>query len=113
MEGLTDRPAGLEELLSREWPQDLTELTREEQEGLKLLRHHQELARGLVDSEYWELIRFLIVSDLEAAKSALEDTEISEKDFRVKQGEARALLSFHNFILKLSKIPEEKENGEE
>jgi hypothetical protein len=73
----------------------------------------QELSRGLVGSEYWELLRLLLVSDLETAKGALEDTMISDKDFRVKQGEAKALLSFHNFILKLAADVVEEVDGKE
>ena len=74
----------------------------------------QELARGLVDSEYWELVSLVLINDLETAKGALEDTSISDKEFRVQQGAASALRSVHNFILKLgAKEESEDENGEE
>jgi hypothetical protein len=72
----------------------------------------KELARGLVDSEYWELIRVVLISDLEAAKSMLEEPSISDKDFRVKQGEAKALRSAHNFIVRLGTTDKEESNGE-
>jgi hypothetical protein len=72
----------------------------------------QELARGLVGSEYWELVRVVLVTDLENAKAMLEDTSISDKDFRIKQGAANALRSAHNFMVELSKVEKEKENGE-
>ena len=108
-----ERPARLEDLLSRQWPEDPLELSRPEQEELSFLKRMRELARGLVGSEYWELVRLLLISDLETSKAALEDTSISDKDFRVKQGEAKALLSLHNFLLKLSKTDVEEKDGEE
>lgn len=70
-----------------------------------------ELARGLVDSEYWELVRLILVNDLELAKSALEDTRLSESELRVHQGEAKALTSAHNFIVDLAR--EEVSDGRE
>jgi hypothetical protein len=73
----------------------------------------QELARGLVDSEYWELVSLVLISDLETAKGALEESSIGDKEFRVKQGEAKALRSALNFLLQLAKdVVKENENGE-
>ena len=75
------------------------------------LRRMQELARGLVGSEYWELVNIVFVSDMETAKGALEEPSTSDRDLRVNQGAARALRMARNFILKLSKV--EENNGEE
>ena len=108
-----ERPVRLEDLLSRQWPKDKASLSRVETEELSFLKRMQELARGLVGSEYWELVKLLIVSDMEDAKGALEDTSIGEKDLRVKQGAVKAIRELHNFILTLSKIEVEEENGEE
>ena len=108
-----ERPVRLEDLLSRQWPKDKASLSRVETEELSFLKRMRELARGLVGSEYWELVKLLIVSDMEDAKGALEDTSIGEKDLRVKQGAVKAIRELHNFILTLSKIEVEEENGEE
>jgi hypothetical protein len=70
----------------------------------------KELARGLVDSEYWELINIVLISDMETAKSMLEDPSISDKDFRVNQGAAKALRLARNFFIVLSKT--EEKDGE-
>ena len=72
-----------------------------------------ELARGLVASEYWTLIREVLVGDLESAKASLEDTSIGVERFRVMQGKVAALLAFHGMIGTLSRYGEEKEDGEE
>jgi len=106
-------PRPLEELLAREWPRDPAGLGLVEQEEYRFLLRMVELARGLVDSEYWELVRVVLIGDLELAKAGLENVSASEKDLRVNQGAARALLSLHNFILKLSRGVEENVNGEE
>jgi len=71
----------------------------------------RELARGLVGSEYWELINVVMISDMETAKGLLENPSTSDKDLRVNQGAARALRMARNFILRLSK--EEEEDGKE
>ena len=108
------RPDSLEVLLSREWPKDPEEVAKlplEDQEALKFLLKMRELARGLVDSEYWELINVVMVNDMETAKDVLEDTSASDKDLRVAQGAARALREARNFLLTLSKV--EASNGEE
>jgi hypothetical protein len=106
-------PRQLEELLAREWPRDPAGLPQVEQEEFRFLLRMVELARGLVDSEYWELLRVVLIGDLELAKASLENISLSEKDLRVSQGKAAALLSLHNFILKLSRGVEENVNGEE
>jgi len=109
-----ERPDSLEVLLAREWPKDpqeLAKLSREDQELLKFLQRMRELARGLVGSEYWELINVVMISDMETAKGLLENPSTSDKDLRVNQGAARALRMARNFILRLSK--EEEEDGKE
>jgi hypothetical protein len=114
MSVVEERPDSLEVLLAREWPKEPEEvaaLPLEDQEALKFLLKMRELARGLVDSEYWELINVVLVSDMETAKGALEDPSTSDKDLRVAQGAARALRLARNFFLTLAKV--EEPNGEE
>ena len=109
-----DRPDSLEVLLSQPWPKDpeeLAKLPKEQQEQFKFLNRMQELARGLVDSEYWELINIVLISDMETAKSALEEPSTSDRDLRVNQGAARALRNARNFFVRLSKV--EDSNGQE
>ena len=109
-----ERPARLEDLLSREWPKSpeaLAELSRVETEELAFLRRMRELARGLVGSEYWELVNLVLISDMETAKAALEESSTSDKDLRVNQGAAKALRSVRNFLVVLAKT--EEQDGEE
>jgi hypothetical protein len=73
----------------------------------------QELARGLVDSEYWELINVVLVSDMESAKALLEEPSTSDRDLRVAQGSAKALRLARNFFLRLAKTEEENGKAEE
>ena len=91
-------------LLSREWPKEMSVVEEEEH---KYLLHQVELARGLVDSEYWDLLRVCLIGDLEEAKGALERIETSDRDIRVNQGKANALEQLHNFILRLSRYGDE------
>jgi hypothetical protein len=81
-------------------------LNPEEQEQRKRLR---ELARGLIASEYWELIRVVVVGGLEAAKAELESFSTSKERLRACQGMASAYRSLNNFLLELGKT--EEENG--
>ena len=73
----------------------------------------QELARGLVGSEYWELLHLILVSNLEEAKGALESEVTSVEQFRLRQGEAKAYRHVHSFILKLSRSTSEEDDGKE
>jgi len=73
----------------------------------------QELARGLVGSEYWELLHLILVSNLEEAKGALESEVTSVEQFRLRQGEAKAYRNVHSFILKLSRSTSEEDDGKE
>ena len=93
-------------------PPEGTQWSQEELQERRFLERMQELSRGLVDSEYWELVRVAIIEELEIAKGALESETISDKDFRIKQGEAKALTMIHNKFLKLAASVKEKENGE-
>lgn len=70
----------------------------------------KELARGLKASEYWELVNVVVIGDLENAKALLEDTGASDKDLRVAQGQAKALLAAYNFLVTLAQ--EETEENE-
>ena len=69
-----------------------------------------ELAKGLVSSEYWELVSLVLVNGLEDAKSALESESTDDRTIRVCQGEAKAYRSAFNTIVEWSKSTEE-ENG--
>lgn len=73
----------------------------------------QELARGLVDSEYWELVRVAIIEELELAKGALESETISDRDFRIRQGEVKAYEAIHNKFLTLAAEASEEGDGKE
>ena len=64
----------------------------------------RELARGLLDSEYWEMLKLVLVQGLEDAKGALESETTSDRDLRIKQGEAKAYLSAHNMIVDLARL---------
>jgi hypothetical protein len=75
------------------------------------LRRAKELARGLVGSEYWEIVSLVLIEGLEDAKGALESVTTSDKDMRVKQGEAMAYRDAFNMILELGKT-EEKDGKE-
>ena len=61
----------------------------------------RELARGLVGSEYWEMLSLVLIQGLEDAKGALENETISSDQFRLRQGEAKAYRSAFNMILEL------------
>jgi hypothetical protein len=63
----------------------------------------EELARGLVSSEYWELVSLVLIEGLEDAKGALESESTDDKTLRVRQGESKAYRSAYNQFLSLSK----------
>jgi len=107
MEGLK---LSLSQLLAQE-PQEGQELSHQEEQEQAFLKRMRELARGLVGSEYWELLSLVLIEGLEEAKGALESETITVEQFRIRQGEAKAYRSAFNLILGLGKIVEEK-NGE-
>ena len=105
-------PLQLEQALQApvEWDPELPEaeqrILREQQEFLRKLR---ELARGLLNSEYWELVSLVLVDGLENAKGALESETIDDRSLRISQGEAKAYRSAFNMIVRLSEdVSEEK-----
>lgn len=69
----------------------------------------RELARGLLGSEYWELVSNVLINGLETAKGTLENETVEDKYFRVAQGEAKAYRSAFNLIVELGKEPEKPE----
>ena len=71
----------------------------------------RELARGLLDSEYWELLSFVLINDMEDAKAMLEKPSTNDRDIRVNQGAAAALWNVGSFLTKLAKV--EDEDGKE
>lgn len=71
-----------------------------------------ELARGLVGSDYWELVSLVLVEGLEDAKQTLESEGTGDRDLRIKQGEAKAYRSAFNLVISLSSVDDEaKEEG--
>ena len=107
---LEDRPESLSLLMSLD-PQELA--SPEYREQSRVLRRLAELARGLRGSEYWQLLQeVLIVDGLEVAKAALESEAVSDKELRVRQGEAKAYTRAYNTLIELAKMRfEEKEDG--
>jgi len=94
-----------------EWPQDLSPKEQEIlAEQLAFRRRMEELARGLVGSEYWELLSLVLVEGLEDAKGALEIESTDDKRIRICQGEAKAYRSAFNLIIQLSKAGSEEKN---
>lgn len=67
-----------------------------------------ELSRGLVGSEYWELVSIVLVEGLEDAKAELEQESLSETKLRIAQGKAIGLRNAFNLLLALSNHVEEK-----
>ena len=110
---LEERKPSLAELLSREPPKGQEALEPLEAQQVEFLKRMRELARGLVGSEYWELVSLILVEGLEDAKGALESTTTSDKDIRVKQGEAMAYRDVFNMIVELGKKVVEEKDGEE
>ena len=104
------RPPTLAELQSRPEvaPEDLGSLNSEELAQHQFLLKMRELAKGLVSSEYWELVSLVLIQGLEDAKTTLESTSSDDRAIRVCQGEARAYRSAHNSILRLAREPEEE-----
>jgi hypothetical protein len=72
----------------------------------------RELARGLVGSEYWELVSVVLVEGLEDAKGALEAEATDDRRIRICQGEAKAYRSAFNLIIELSNATSEEKDGE-
>jgi hypothetical protein len=95
-----------------EWPEETPEPERKllEEQRAFLLRL-RELARGLLGSEYWELVSLVLIDGLETAKGALESETIDDRSFRVKQGEAKAYLSAYNLFVSMSNDASEEKNG--
>ena len=88
-------------------------LSQEELQERQFLERMRELARGLLGSEYWDFLSVAIIEELELAKAALENETISDKDFRIRQGEAKAYTVIYNKIVALgAEKPKENENGE-
>ena len=105
-----ERPDSLEVLLAREWPKDSKELSSEDQQTLAYLKRMQELARGLRDSEYWDLVSLVLIQGLEDAKGALESETTSDRDMRLHQGGAKAYReAFNLFVGLAAKSPEVKD----
>jgi len=74
------------------------------------VRKAVELARGLVDSEYWGALIFpMLVEDLEVYKSALEDERQDEKAIRLAQGASKALRAFEHEVIELSRASGEND----
>ena len=105
------RPTLLE-LLNQE-PQDQREQTTEEAQEQAFLRRMQELARGLLDSEYWDLVSVSIAEELALARFALESPTIAEKDFRRLQGEVSAYRNIHDKLVKLAAVEKKEDDGKE
>ena len=80
-------------------------------EAQQYLLRMKELARGLLGSEYWELVSLTLIEGLENAKAALESEATDDRTIRVRQGEANAYRSAYNKIIDLSKEASEEENG--
>jgi len=70
-----------------------------------------ELARGLISSEYWELVSLVLIEGLEDAKGALENEATDDKRIRVCQGEAKAYRDAYNYVVRLSKYSPEETDG--
>ena len=76
----------------------------------QFLKKMQELARGLRDSEYWDLVSLVLIQGLEDAKGALESETTSDRDMRLHQGEAKAYReAFNLFVGLAAKSPEVKD----
>jgi hypothetical protein len=71
----------------------------------------RELARGLLSSEYWELVSLVLIDGLETAKGSLESETIEDRYIRVSQGEAKAYRSAYNMLVSLAANMEEKNGG--
>jgi hypothetical protein len=82
-----------------------------EQELEALRNHLKELASGLVESKYWELVAMVLVDGLESAKGALESVATDDTRLRVCQGEAKAYRSAYNTIIEMSRDVSEEANG--
>ena len=103
------RPS-LSALLS-ESERPLADLSPEDQQERQFLLRLRELARGLVSSEYWELVSLVLIDGLETAKGALESETIEDRALRISQGEAKAYRSAFNLLIRLSKGEEEEEKN--
>lgn len=88
-----------------------SERSPEEEQLHQFRRKMAELARGLLDSEYWELLSFILVDGLEAAKGELESEATSDQRLRVCQGAAAAYRGAYNTIIEMSKDVSEENNG--
>jgi hypothetical protein len=73
----------------------------------------KELARGLKDSEYWDLVSLVLIDGLEDAKGALESETTSDKDMRLHQGAAKAYREAFNLLVDLAGNVSEEKNGKE
>ena len=80
------------------------------EESRQFRRKLVELARGLLGSEYWELVSLVLIDGLESAKGALESEGTSDKGVRVNQGEAKAYRSAYNLIVTLSQDASEEKH---
>ncbi len=104
----------LADLLSQEAsPEQLPSLPPEEQQQQRFLQKMRELARGLRDSEYWDLVSLVLIEQLEEAKSALERESTPLERMRFCQGEAHACREAVNFMLELAKDVVEDGHGKE
>ena len=112
MEALSGRPLYLADLLAMSKGSQLSDSKLEAEQLLQFLHKMRELARGLVSSEYWELIGVVLVEGLEVAKASLENETITIDKFRLSQGEARAYRSAYNLFLELAKEDEKEKDDE-
>ena len=96
----------LSALLSVPEPQTLELSQQQQQFRLKMA----ELARGLLDGEYWQFLKLLIVESLEDAKDALESESTDDRRIRICQGKAQALRALHNSIIDWSKVGLEEDH---
>jgi hypothetical protein len=103
MNKLDSAVRGLEWLLLDQDPQALEPADRAKRAKLR------ELARGLTDSEYWELINVVVLGSLETAKASLENPSSDLDRIRFCQGQASVLRETYNFLLELAR--DESEEG--
>jgi hypothetical protein len=70
----------------------------------------KELARGLLSSEYWELVSLILISGLEDAKGALENVTTDDRNLRLCQGEAKAYRDAYNLVVSMSEVDSEEKH---
>ena len=106
-------PLRLSEVMQAQesWPEDLPQQEQEIlTEQLAFRRKMEELARGLISSEYWELISLVLIEGLEDAKAALESESTDDRRIRFCQGGAAAYRSAFNLVIALSNGSTEDKN---